>query len=255
MMIKVGSGDFGHIIPLTFNSELNLLAKGYNTMSSRLKELVEEIYIKEGQKRKAEVVALQSQINPHFIYNTLDTIKQMAVIQKTQGIVEMTESLIKLLESAAKYNESMITIEAELELLKSYIYIQETRYYGKFDVYFSYDEGVLKYKTINLILQPVIENAIFHGIVPKNGIGSIGISIKEYADYIAYMITDNGIGMQPELINQLFLSPKESHFNRLGIYNVNKRIKLYFGEEYGLQIKSVIDRGTEVTITIPKIFH
>jgi two-component system sensor histidine kinase YesM len=253
MMLKVGSGKFGHSIPLTFNSELNLLAQGYNTMSSRLQELVDEIYIKEGQKRKAEVVALQSQINPHFIYNTLETIKQMAVIQKTSGVVEMTESLIKLLESSAKYNEGLITIEMELELLKSYIYIQETRYYGKFNVSFNYEESVLQYKTLNLILQPVVENAIFHGIVPKNGIGSIDITIREYGEEIAYIITDNGIGMPKERIKQIFNNSQEGHFNKLGLYNVNQRIKLYFGEKYGVQVQSEIDRGTEVIIAIPKV--
>lgn len=253
MLGKIERGEFGLVIQSNINNELSLLISGYNKMSVKLKGLIDQIYLEEAKKRKAEIVALQSQINPHFIYNTLSTIKQMAVIQKADSIMEMSNSLITLLQSAAQYKDGFIEISKEIELIKSYIYIQETRYYGKFIVNFNYRDEVLKYKTLNLVLQPIVENAIFHGIVPKNGIGTINISIDEIDQSIIYTVTDDGNGIHQDSLDYMLNNPDESSFDKLGIVNVDRRIKLYFGKEYGLFFKSELNIGTEVIIRIPKI--
>lgn len=252
MIGKVEEGNFDQTIDVAQYDEIGMLSQSFNRMSRRLKELISQIYTKEEEKRKAEIVALQAQINPHFTYNTLGVIKQMAVIQKTQGISKMVDSLVNLLQASAKYKEEFITVEEELKLIKSYIYIQETRYCGKFIVNYDYDETALACKTLNLILQPIIENAIFHGINNKNGIGKISISVKIINSSLQYVIEDDGIGMSQEHIDKVFQEDKSS-FERLGVYNVNKRIKLYFGDDYGVTIRSWLNEGTRVMITIPLI--
>lgn len=252
MIGKIEEGNFDNTIDVVQRDEIGMLTLSFNRMSQRLKELISQIYTKEEEKRKAEIVALQAQINPHFTYNTLGVIKQMAVIHKAKGITKMLESLIDLLQASARYREEFITVEEELKLIKSYIYIQETRYCGKFIVDYDYDETALECKTLNLLLQPIVENAIFHGINNKNGIGKILISVKIFNSSLQYVIEDDGIGMTQDQIDKVFYEDK-SNFERIGVYNVNKRIKLYFGENYGVTINSCSNEGTKVMITIPLI--
>lgn len=252
MIGKIEEGNFDNTIDVVQRDEIGMLTLSFNRMSQRLKELISQIYTKEEEKRKAEIVALQAQINPHFTYNTLGVIKQMAVIHKAKGITKMLESLIDLLQASARYREEFITVEEELKLIKSYIYIQETRYCGKFIVDYDYEETALECKTLNLVLQPIIENAIFHGINNKNGIGKILISVKIFNSSLQYVIEDDGIGMTQDQIDKVFYEDK-SNFERIGVYNVNKRIKLYFGDNYGVTINSCSNEGTKVMITIPLI--
>ncbi len=250
MIGKIEQGDFGNTIEVEQWDEIGMLTISFNNMSQKLKDLIGQIYIKEEEKRKAEIVALQAQINPHFTYNTLGVIKQMATIQKAGGISKMVDSLIILLQTSAKYRNKFITVEEELMLIKSYIYIQETRYCGKFSVEYEYDDSVLEYKTLNLILQPIVENAMFHGIQNKDGFGKIVIRIHIVGNNLQYVIEDDGIGMSQEKINEIFSGDK-ADFERLGISNVHKRIKLYFGDSYGISICSRVNEGTKVTIIIP----
>lgn len=251
MIAKIENGDFDTTIQLTSRDEIGLFANSFNRMTVRLKQLIQQIYDKEEEKRKAEILVLQEQIKPHFIYNTLSTIKFMATVQKSTGITKMTEALIALLRASAKYNGKLITIEEEIYLIKSYIFIQQTRYYEKFSVNFNYDEAVLKYKTLNLILQPMVENAIFHGISAKNGKGSIDINIEAINDEVVYVIEDDGIGMTEEEARKILT--RENNSGSIGIYNVDKRIKLYFGDKYGIRIESTPNVCTRIIIRIPTI--
>lgn len=250
MIGKIEQGDFENTIDIDRRDEIGMLTISFNNMSQKLKDLIGQIYIKEEEKRKAEIVALQAQINPHFTYNTLGVVKQMATIQKANGISKMLDSLINLLQSSAKYRDKFITVEEELMLIRSYIYIQETRYCGKFSVEYEYEDTVLEYKTLNLILQPIVENAMFHGIQNKDGFGKIVIRIHIVEDNLQYVIEDDGIGMSQEKINDIF-SDNNDNFERLGISNVHKRIKLYFGDSYGISINSRVNEGTRITIIIP----
>lgn len=210
----------------------------------------------EKQKKELEYQILQSQINPHFLYNTLNSIKWMATIQNATGIAEMTTSLARLLKSISKGTRQLIPIREELELLKDYVLIQNYRYGGIVKVDYSIpDETLLGYVIPKLTLQPIVENAIFHGIEAKgeNGIITVTLYKKEQDLYID--ITDNGIGMSPELINQVLSGSSEDaksdFFRKVGIHNVNLRLKYTFGENYGIQIHSKEGEYTTMIIILP----
>lgn len=266
MMIKIENGQFGITIEVTSADELGQLTEICNKMSLHLKELVDQIITNERKIREAEIHALQSQINPHFLYNTLGTVRNMAVIQKSDGIGNMIDALNKLLRSAAQFESKYISIEQELELLKAYVYIQETRYLGKFDIEYYIGTDVLKYGTLPLLLQPIVENAIFHGVVPKDGFGHIKVSIEKNGNSIVYKIQDDGVGIPDEVIAKMNngQEPDKRHELKsadatqkakisLGVVNVGKRVKLSFGEDFGLHVESRVGIGTKITITTPQI--
>ncbi len=199
---------------------------------------------------------LQSQINPHFLYNTLNSIKWMATIQNVSGIPEMITSLARLLRNIAKGTSELITIKEELDLLNDYITIQQYRYGGTITVNYNVmSDDLYECNIIKFTLQPIVENAIFHGIEPKSVEGIIDINIKKLKhNKIGIEVIDNGIGISEDKIEKL-LSSKETtskgSFNNIGISNVNERIKLTFGDEYGLNIKSKLNEYTSIIITIP----
>lgn len=258
-MRKIEKGNFDIAIEITRYDEIGSLAQNFNRMSQRLKVLIEQIYKQEKEKRKAEIIALQAQINPHFIFNTLNTIKYMAVLQRANSVVTMMDSFIILMKAISHSTDDFISIEEEINRIRSYAYIEETRYFGKFNIEIKYDEEILQYKTIGFILQPIVENAIFHGIEPKVQrnlieIGTIKVSIVKIEDQIQFIVEDNGVGMEQDSIQTYLDSddgPKKS--DNIGIRNVNKRIKLSFGEAYGIKIESELNEGSRVTINIPLI--
>jgi two-component system sensor histidine kinase YesM len=254
MLSRIEQGNFGETVHLDTNDELMLLAEGYNSMSRRLSGLLDDIYRTGEQERQAEIAALQSRINPHFIYNTLDTIKQMAVMQRTKGIKDMANSLILLLRSQARHEGAAITIDEELSLLRAYIYIQETRYTGKFIIHWHVDEKLLPCQTIGLILQPIVENAIFHGIVPGQGIGVIEISIYEKEGCVVYLVRDDGVGMDEEKRRRFFDNAGEEDFRKLGLINVDRRLRLCYGDDYGITLEGRSGKGMSVIVVFPKCF-
>lgn len=246
---QIRSGGLGSIIEWNNNDEFGPLINSFNAMSVRLKELVEQIYIQEQEKRKAEIMVLTNQINPHFIYNTLNTVKYMAIIQKNRGIAEIVEALMTVLNASLRNRNRFITIKEELEVLKLYIFIQETRYCEKFHITYDIEDEITECKTLDFILQPIVENAIFHGVEPKKGTGNIAIIGRRINDTIEFLVEDNGVGMDSEKVKEVMDENQERE--RIGIINVHKRIKLYFGEKYGLEIESIKEVGTRVHICIP----
>jgi two-component system sensor histidine kinase YesM len=179
----------------------------------------------------------------------------MASLQQNLGIATMADSLIRLLRSAAKYEDGTITIALEITLLRAYIYIQETRYLGKVSIRVDVQPGLESYETLNLLLQPVVENAIFHGIVPKDGAGTVYVDVRAVGDRIVYTVKDDGVGMGEALPDKLLDVSDEQAFKKLGLANVNRRIRIFFGDEYGLSIESEKNAGTTVRIEIPKRLH
>lgn len=259
-MLRVADGDFERDPSIEWNHELGEIGRGINDLSENVYLLMNRRLEDEKQKKDLEYKMLQSQINPHFIYNTLNSIKWMATIQGSTGISEMTTALAKLLKSISKGTRLMVSIEEELSLLQDYFTIQSYRYGGTITMDVQADEDfLLKYQIIKFTLQPLVENAIFHGIEPK-GTGHIRIHIFQErlaADEdpsIRIDVTDDGIGMSAEKAAQILLSNEDNStefFREIGVSNVHKRLQYEFGAPYGITIESVEGEYTTMSIHIP----
>lgn len=255
-ILEISAGDFSKNPSIESFDEIGTIGKGINTLSQDVLDLIESRVADEKQKKELEFRMLQTQINPHFLYNTLNSIKWMATIQNASGIPEMTTSLARLLRNIAKGTSQLITIREELELLKDYITIQQYRYGGTLNVNYNIiSEDLYDCHIIKFTLQPIVENAIFHGIEPKGIEGIIDINMNKIEDNKIHIeIVDNGIGISEEKIKELLTSKEttsKTSFNNIGVSNVNERIKLTFGNEYGLNIKSELNKYTNMVITIP----
>ena len=233
-------------------AEITSLTESFEHMVVQIKELVETVRQEEITLRKTELKALQAQINPHFLYNTLDAIAWLCEEERYKDAVEMINSLAKLFRISISRGHELITIEKEMQHAKSYLKIQNFRYKNQFTYSFDVDEECLNYLCNKITLQPIIENAIYHGIDRMVDEGKINIGIHQKGDTILFTVEDNGVGMTEEQCEEI-LHKDASDRVGIGIKNVNDRIKIYFGEEYGLTIQSELDEGTCVTISMPKI--
>jgi len=249
-------GDLSVTIHDTYNDEIGQVTEHFNYMLIEMKKLMENIQKKEKQKRLAELKALQAQINPHFLSNTLNTVKFLAKAQQADNIESITTSLIQLFHMTMGKGEDMITIGEEMEYIINYINIQEYRYLNKFKINYDMEPEILECKIPRLLLQPVVENALIHGIGPMDGQGMIVVKGFFYDEDIKIIVTDNGVGIPNQKLEALFqdeLKNNFMHVNGMGITNVDERIKLYFGLQYGLSIASVPGLYTTIEITIPAI--
>ena len=237
------------------SSEVNSLSKTFIEMSIRMKTLMEKIIEEQELKRKSELDALQAKINPHFLYNTLDSVIWLAEQGDDEGVITLVTALAKLFRISISKGHEVITIEEELEHCKNYLVIQKMRYVDKFDFSINIEEDIKYCQTIKLITQPIVENSIYHGIKYLMDPGIIEISANKYEnDKIQIIISDNGTGMSEEVKKSLLTTDKKQHIkdgNGIGVYNVNMRLKLAYGNEFGLNIESEIEEGTKVIITIP----
>jgi two-component system sensor histidine kinase YesM len=256
-MKAISVGDFSRNKKIEGQDELGLLGKGINNMAQNIQKLLDDLIDEENKKREIKFKFLQSQINPHFIYNTLNSIKWLAIIQKSEIISESVTALGRFIRGAFSKKQE-IKIKEEIELLKDYIKLMKIRYVDKFDVKYEFDEKVLNRKILNMTLQPIVENAVFHGIEPKDCTGVIKIIIEENLNHIMIKIEDDGIGIEKERIKKIF-SEKEYDIensyknNHIGIKNIDERIKLYYGSNFGLSIESIEGEYTKVFIKIPII--
>ncbi len=233
-------------------AEITSLTESFEHMVVQIKELVEKVRQEEITLRKTELKALQAQINPHFLYNTLDAIAWLCEEERHKDAVEMVNSLAKLFRISIIRGHELITIEKEMQHAKSYLKIQNFRYKNQFTYSFDVDEECLNYLCNKITLQPIIENAIYHGIDRMVDEGKINIGIHQKGDKIIFTVEDNGVGMTEEQCEEILHKDAGDRVG-IGIKNVNDRIKIYFGEEYGLTIQSELDEGTRVTISMPKI--
>ncbi|TFE30582.1 cache domain-containing sensor histidine kinase [Cohnella luojiensis] len=255
-MKQVEKGNFDIQTEIGQMNEIGQLGRSFNLMVSRTKFLMEEMIHNQENKRKSELLLLQSQINPHFLYNTLDSIVWMAEQKQHEEVVLMTSALAKLFRASITKDRELVPIRVEIEHITNYLLIQKMRYHDELDYAIDIDESILSYKTLKILLQPFIENAIYHGIRNRYGIedGLVTIRGRQSGDQIVFEVEDNGLGMTPERLGRILLKSEGDTRNQgIGISNVNERIKLYFGHEYGIQIRSEIEVGTRVTITIPKL--
>lgn len=253
-MKQVEKGNFDIKVDIESSNEIGQLSRAFNIMTAKIKELMNQNMKVQELKRKSELKALQAQINPHFLYNTLDSIVWMAEAKNSEEVVLMTSALAKLFRLSISKGEEIITVYSEIEHVRSYLTIQKMRYRDKLDFDIEVDPEILQYKTLKIILQPLVENSIYHGIKNKSGTGVIKIRGKLFDDKIVMQIIDNGIGMTPEKVKHILENPsKFSKGSGVGVKNVNERIKLYFGADYGLNFESEPDCGTTVNIWLPVI--
>ncbi|MGV8984415.1 sensor histidine kinase [Clostridium sp.] len=232
--------------------EAQSLAAHFNNMIQKIKILLDEISQKEKYLRTSELNALHSQINPHFLYNTLDTIAWMAEFKDTEKVVSLTKALAQFFRLSLNGGNEITTIYNEFEHIKQYLYIQKQRYGDKLSCDFYYDENIKDVKILKIILQPIVENAIYHGIREVDRNGLINVTAKRQGKNIIFTIRDNGDGFDLNLL-QKEKSTKDVKLGGVGIKNVDKRIKLYYGEEYGVNIESIIGQGTTVYIIVGEI--
>lgn len=230
---------------------------GYSIQSSyeQIDDLMKTIVLEQNERRKSELDALQSQINPHFLYNTLESITWMVEGERNDEAAFMISQLAKLFRISLSKGRTVITIKDELQHAQSYMNIQKVRYKNSFAVVFDVDERIYSYCTVKLVLQPILENAISYGVSAMDEGGEIRITGKKEDGTVILAVTDNGIGMSAEEVRFVLTDntrvPK--HGSGVGLVNVNNRIQLLFGKEYGLKVESEPDEGTTVSIIIPAV--
>lgn len=236
------------------SEEIQHLGKTIRSMVEQMRKLMDDVVREQEEKRKNELDALQSQINPHFLYNTLDSIIWMVESERYDEAVDMVTALANLFRISISKGKNIITIREEFQHAINYSKIQKVRFKNKFQVDFILDEALEKYVTIKLIIQPLLENAIYYGVEAMDGDGEIVVMAYEKEDDIYIDVIDNGIGMPPEQVEHLLTGEnyERKRGSGIGLKNVDQRIKLYFGNDYGLRIKSEPDVGTKITIHLPK---
>lgn len=238
--------------PVHGSSEILALSDSFGHMVVQIQELMEKVRNEEITLRKTELKALQAQINPHFLYNTLDAIGWLCEEERNKDAVEMVNALARLFRISISKGHELIPIEKEVEHARSYLMIQNFRYKNQFVYSFDIEEECLPYLCNKITLQPIIENAIYHGINRMVDEGRIDIKIFREGEAIVFTVADNGVGMSREQCAGI-LKREPGDQTGIGIKNVNDRIKIYFGEEYGITIDSEEDEGTVVSIRMPKV--
>ena len=232
--------------------EVQNLSVSFEHMVHRIQKLMATVRSEEINLRKTELKALQAQINPHFLYNTLDSISWMCEQGKNAEAVLMVNALARLFRISISRGHELIPIRSEVQHAQSYLQIQSVRYKDQFSYEFDVEEGCLEYLCNKITLQPIIENAIYHGVNGLVDEGRIIIRVFEREDDIFFTVEDNGVGMEPEQIEEIFRRKPDGK-SGIGIKNVNDRLKIWFGEKYGVTITSVPDEGTRVTVRMPKV--
>lgn len=202
--------------------------------------------------RKTELKALQAQINPHFLYNTLDSISWMCEQGKNAEAVVMVNALARLFRISISKGHELIPIRSEVQHAQSYLQIQSVRYKEQFSYHFDVEEDCTEYLCNKITLQPIIENAIYHGVNGLVDEGHIEIRVRADGEDVLFTVEDNGVGMEPEQIEEIFRRKPDGK-SGIGIKNVNDRLKIWFGDAYGITIESVPDEGTKVTVRMPKV--
>ncbi|REK71838.1 sensor histidine kinase [Paenibacillus paeoniae] len=246
-------------LPVTTIDEVGQLIISYNRMSSRIENLTDEVKKNESLKKEADMLALQAQINPHFLYNTLSSVHWMALMKGEGRIADMVGSLSDFLRFSLNSGQEYCTVNQEISHIDNYVNIQSIRYPDKFQYEADIPSELLEKRMLKLLLQPLIENAMIHGILKRDGLGHISVRALAEHERITFIVEDDGIGMSTERVEELrsrIASKLESEDasssgGSYGLRNVHSRLMLHYGMEAGLQIESEQGRGTKVTFTIP----
>lgn len=252
--LEDGVGKFN--IPEKGSYEIQHLGKAIKSMIKQMNQLMDNVMKEQESKRKSELNALQAQINPHFLYNTLDSIIWMIENENYDGAIIMVTALARFFRISLSKGKNVITLKDELEHARNYLTIQNIRYKNKFTYNIEAEEDTLNLTSIKLIIQPLIENAIYHGMEYMSGDGDILVKSYKKEEDLYIDIIDNGLGMPQEVADSLLTANNINHQKKgsgIGLRNVHERIKLYFGDEYGLEVYSEPDEGTTIRIHMPSI--
>ena len=259
-MQKAASGSFALEKKLEGNDEISQLYDYLNTMIHDIQKLLSEVYreklhaeqLKTSQK-DAELKMLTSQINPHFLYNTLETIRMKARVNKQYEIEELVKMLGKILRSSIQAGEKEVEVKSEVELVEYYLKIQQYRFGDRISYSIAVEYGLENKRILPLILQPIVENSIIHGLEGKEENGLIAIAVRKESEIMVISVTDNGSGIEEEKLETIQKELKSRRFKgeHIGIGNVNQRVKLKYGDEYGVTIKSEVGVETVVEIRLP----
>ena len=254
MMVKVGKGDFNVSISNESRDEVGILSSHFNWMVVQLEKLIQEVYQEQYLKQKAELKSLRMQINPHFLYNTLESINWMARIKNVPEISYMVKALGDLMRASIS-GDDFITVREEIENVENYLTIQKFRYGDRFEASLQINEEIERIVIPKLILQPIVENAIVHGLEEKEGSGRIEINGRLEDGQVVITICDNGIGMSEDkaaaVLADSDAEARQDGHTHIGLVNVDRRIKLYYGREYGIAITSSPGEGTTVRAVFP----
>lgn len=245
---KVKSGIWEPIDIIPCNEEISTLFHSFNGMITTQTKMRDDLIEAEKLKRQLSLSLLQEQVNPHFLYNTLDNICSLAEIDEKDTLIRLTMSLSSFYRSSLSKGKMHVTVKEELDISRSYLEIMQIRYINKFDYTISCPKSLEECQCIKLLLQPVIENSIYHGIKELPGHGHISVRVEEEGDAVCFMIEDNGKGISNSDYDRLW-SGQSGHF---GIKNIHQRIQLYYGNQYGLSIRNRKEGGCLTVITIPK---
>jgi two-component system sensor histidine kinase YesM len=251
-MKKVKEGSLDIEFQVNSEDEIGMLSSGFNAMIRRIQELLTNINWEQKKKREYELALIQAQIKPHFLYNTLDVIYTLSEMGRTRDVQRTTKALADFYRAALSKGRETISLEEEIRNVKDYLSIQRIRYSDVFTFEFNIQNEVLSGLIPKLTIQPLIENAIYHGLKTKGSIGLLTVTGELVDHRIKIVVADDGVGMDPDRLEAIVKkadSPQDAV--GYGLRNVNDRIQLYYGEEYGLQIRSELGQGTEVTLWLP----
>lgn len=252
-MARVKKGDLDASVTITSNDEIAELSEQFNDMLAKIRQLMSNVVTEQKLKREAEIMSLQTQINPHFLYNTLASIRFMVYAGNKEDADTAILALIRLMKNTLSDINEFVTVEKEINLLKDYINIQKLALAKPLDISIDMEEGINSCKIIKFLLQPLVENAILHGLKPKKDNCRLCITGRAVGSIVEFRISDNGVGFDSTQSNFGF---KNHDFKKgVGLHNVHNRIVLTFGEQYGVTVLSNINEGTCVTVRIPKILN
>lgn len=247
----------GKLIQMQVNEkhsdEINDLKKVFNQMVTAIDNLISEVKKEEQIIAKNELEIIQAQINPHFLYNTLDAVSALALIEDNENCLKMTQALGNFYRNSLNSGLDLISVQDEMECIESYITILNMRYDNKIHMTYDVEENIKELEILKLILQPIVENAAHHGIRNKKGIGTISIKAYRDEDEIIFIVTDNGLGMSEDRIQEIVEGKIQKEKSGFGLYSSAQRISLYYGIEKPITITSEIGNGTEITIRVKVI--